>query len=241
MHVLGRQHDWSTEAAALGASILALHERNATGQRVADSAERLSTRTYEKAVQEAARAVLEAALAHDPGLESVRGSWGRLGDALLEELTAGRSFSQLIDARFALSVPLVAIGAPAAAYYPEVARRLAASLVVPEHAAVCNAIGAVAGVVSERCDVLVNQTALKVFRVHDPAGIRDYPEAAEAIADARRTSSERALKAARRAGAADPHVQTEVIERRALSSTGEDYLAEALVRSTATGRPAPRP
>ncbi len=241
MHVLGRQHDWCTEAAVLGASILGLHERNATGRREADSAERMSTRIYDKAVQEAARSVLDAALAHDPGIESSRGSWGRLGDAMIEEATAGRSFSRLLDGRFKLSVPLVAIGAPAAAYYPEVARRLGASLVVPEHAAVCNAIGAVAGVVSERCDVLVNQTALKVFRVHDPAGFRDYPQAEEAIADARRIASERALQAARRAGAADPHVETQVIERRAHSSSGEDYLAEALVRSTATGRPAPRP
>jgi N-methylhydantoinase A/oxoprolinase/acetone carboxylase beta subunit len=134
-------------------------------------------------------------------------------------------------------VPLVAIGAPVGAFYPEVARRLGARLVIPEHAAVCNAVGAVAGVVSETCDVLVNQTTFKVFRVHDPAGQQDYAEANDAIEHARRVSRELALAAARRAGAADPHVETAVLERRANAGTGDDYLAEATVRSRATGRP----
>jgi hypothetical protein len=103
---------------------------------------------------------------------------------------------------------------------------------------VCNAVGAVAGVVSETCDVLVNQPSFKVFRVHDPAGIRDYSDAEEAIADATRVSRELALAAARRAGALDPHVETSVLERRAHTNSADDYLAEATVRSRATGRPA---
>ena len=47
-----------------------------------------------------------------------------------------------------------------------------------------------AGVVSETCEVLVNQTTFKVFRVHDPAGSRDYPEESDAIDDAKRVSRE---------------------------------------------------
>jgi hypothetical protein len=105
---------------------------------------------------------------------------------------------------------------------------------------VCNAVGAVAGVVSETCEVLVNQPALNLFRVHDPAGNRDFANAPAAIEEARRVSSELALAAARRAGASDPHVETSVTERRALAGANADfdYLAEAIVCSRATGRPA---
>ena len=39
------------------------------------------------------------------------------------------------------------------------------------------------------------------------------------------------------AGAADPHVETSVTEKLAQVGPGADYLAEAVVRSTATGRP----
>lgn len=236
MHVLGRQHGWSTEAARLGATILTTEERNARARKERDTPEGLCERAYQHVVKQAGRVVLESTLAQDPGVESNQGRWGPLG-ALLEDVTAGRSFSRLLDAQIRLAVPLIAIGAPAAAFYPEIARRLGAQLVVPEHGAVCNAVGAVAGVVSETCDVLVNQPAFNVFRVHDPAGSRDYTEAQEAIEYAKSVSRELALAAARRAGATDPHVETSVMERRANAGTADDYLAEATVRSRATGRP----
>jgi hypothetical protein len=50
-------------------------------------------------------------------------------------------------------------------------------------------------------------------------------------------SRELALAAARRAGAADPHVETSVSKKIAHAGPGADYLAEAVARSIATGRP----
>jgi N-methylhydantoinase A/oxoprolinase/acetone carboxylase beta subunit len=235
LHVLGRQSGWSHDAARLGAAIVATEERNVTARRGKDTPEGVSERVYERVIRQAARVVLESALAQDPGIEPHHGRWGPLG-ILIERVVEGRPFSKLIDAQLRLPNPLVAIGAPAAAFYPQVARRLGARLLVPEHAAVCNAIGAVVGVVSESVAILVNQPAYKVFRVHDPAGIRDFETAEAAIEVAKEVARELALAAARRAGALHPHVETAVTERRA-SGSGEDYLAEATVRSRATGRP----
>jgi N-methylhydantoinase A/oxoprolinase/acetone carboxylase beta subunit len=237
LHVLGRQHGWSIEAARLGAVILATEERNGRALDARESPEALCERVYQRVTRLAAQAVLECALARDPGIESRNGSWGPLG-ILIESVVGGRPFSGLVDAQLRLPNPLVAIGAPAGAFFPEVARRLGAPLVVPQHAAVCNAVGAVAGVVSETREVLVNQPAYNVFRVHDPAGIQDFSETAAAIEAAKGVSRELALAAALRAGATDPHIETFVIERRAHGQSGEDYLAEATVRSRATGRPA---
>jgi len=95
----------------------------------------------------------------------------------------------------------------------------------------------VAGVVSQAVEILVNQPTFQVFRVHDPQGSKDYSEPPPALEHARRISRELALAAARRAGAADPHVETSITERLARVDAGADYLAEAVVRSTATGRP----
>ena len=237
MHVLARQHGWCREAAECGARILATEERNARGAAAAETPQAICERTYEHVVRETGRMLLEAALAHDPGLE-VRGrGWGLLGDRLIEEVVAGRRFSNLLQAQLGLARPLIAIGAPVGAYYPEVARRLGALLSIPEHAAVCNAVGAVAGVVSQTVEILVNQPTFKVFRVHDPAGSEDYADPEPALAHARRVSRDLALAAARRAGAADPHVETSVAERLAHVGGGTEYLAEAVARSTATGRP----
>lgn len=237
MHVLGRQSGWSREAAECGARILATEERNVRAARAADSAQGICERTFEHVVRASGRVLLATALAHDPGLEAHGDHWGLLGERLVEEVVAGRRFSGLVEARFALARPIVAIGAPVGAYYPEVARRLGARLEIPAHAAVCNAVGAVAGVVSQSVEILVNQPSFKVFRVHDPTGSADYREAADALAHARRTGRELALAAARRAGAADPHVEIAVEEKLAHIDAGAEYLAEARVRATATGRP----
>jgi len=241
LHVLGKQQDWSVEAAWLGAAVLALEERNTGARREAAAPEAICQRVYEHVVREGARVVIECALAQDPGIEPHHGRWGPLG-RLLEDVISGRPFSRLIEGALRLDTPLVAIGAPAGAYFPEIARRLGATLRVPEHAAVCNAVGAAVGMVSETCEILVNQPAFKVFRVHDPAGNRDYADSAEAIEEARRVSRELALVAATRAGAAEPRLETVVSERRARGGPGDDgdYLAEATVRTTAMGRPAAR-
>ena len=239
MHVLGRQADWNGEAAQLGATVLAIEERSGAARTGTDSAHRLCERVYEHVVREAVRAVLESALAQDPGIEARGGRWGALAP-LIEDVAAGRVFSRLLDARIRLATTLIAIGAPVGSYYGEVAQRLGCELRIPEHAAVCNAIGAVAGVVSETCEVLVNQPSFNLFRVHDPAGIRDYGDAEQALLDARRVSRELAVAAAQRAGALDPHVETSVLERRARGDVAGDFLAEATVRSRATGRPAAR-
>jgi hypothetical protein len=237
MHVLDRQRGWCREAAEHGARILATEERNARAARAAVTPAALCERTYEHVVRETGRALLAAALAHDPGVR-VRGrDVTELGDRLIEDTVAGRPFSTLLQASLGLARPLVAIGAPVGAYYPEVARRLGANLSIPAHAEVCNAVGAVAGVVSQTVEILVNQPSFKVFRVHDPAGIKDYSDSEPALEHARRVSRELALAAARRAGAADPHVETSVSEKLAQGGAGADYLAEAVARSTATGRP----
>jgi N-methylhydantoinase A/oxoprolinase/acetone carboxylase beta subunit len=237
MHVLGRQQGWHREAAELGARILATEERNARATRVAATAEQLCERTYEYVLRESGRVLLATALAIDPGIETASGHWGILGDRLIESVVAGQPFSALTRSNFGLAQALVAIGAPVGAYYPEIARRLGAPLSIPEHAAVCNAVGAVAGVVSQSITVLVNQPTFRLFRVHDPAGSLDFDDAGAAIEHARRVSRELALSAAVRAGAADPHVNTQITEQRAHSPLGDDYLAEANVCSTATGRP----
>ena len=236
MHVLDEQHDWCREAAECGARILATEEHNRANI-TADTARGISERTVEHVVRETGRILLAAVVAHDPGVEAHAKGWGGLGGRLIEDIVAGRRFSSLLEASMKLARPLVAIGAPAAAYYPEVARRLGAELAIPAHAAVCNAVGAVAGVVSQTVEILVNQPSFKVFRVHDPNGIRDYEDAAPALEHARRASRELALAAARRAGAAHPHVETSVSERLAHAGPGADYLAEAVARSIATGRP----
>jgi N-methylhydantoinase A/oxoprolinase/acetone carboxylase beta subunit len=234
LHVLGRQQGWCAETARLAAAVLALEERQAGARREGDTPEGLCQRTYEFVVRRSVRVILETALARDPGVEVPgAGAFRRL----LDEVEAGRPFSNLLDMPIRLNTPLIAIGAPAAAYYDEVARRLAAALRVPEQAGVCNAVGAAAGVVSEVCEITVNQPVFNVFRVHDPAGTRDFDDPRLAIEEARRVAQSYVLAAALRSGARAPHVEVTVQERSARGKDGAEYLAEATISARATGVP----
>jgi N-methylhydantoinase A/oxoprolinase/acetone carboxylase beta subunit len=237
LHVLGRQQGWCADSARLGAELLAIEERNASARREADTPEGICQRVYESVLQQSVHAVFETALARDPGLGVSRSApFGHLA----ADVAAGRPFSRLLEVSVRLATPLVAIGAPAAAYYEEVARRLGAVLQIPAHAEVCNAVGAAAGVVSEVCELTVNQPALNVFRIHHPEGNRDFPDAHAAIEEAKRLARAAVLAAALRSGARDPHVEITVTERRAQTNDAGEYLAEATVCARATGVPAMR-
>ena len=93
LHVLGRQEGWCREAALYAARILAIEERNGRALPQAVTPEAICERTHEHVVRETGRALLDAALGADPGIESKAGRWGVLGDALVEQVVAGRSFS----------------------------------------------------------------------------------------------------------------------------------------------------
>ncbi|MBI3899287.1 MAG: hydantoinase/oxoprolinase family protein [Gammaproteobacteria bacterium] len=238
MHVLGEQHSWDVEAARLGAALL-IRERRGWLEQLSDTdVPEFCTEIREAVVRQTGRVVFEAVLAHDPCIRrATSGSWGRFGDTFIEDVVSGKMFSRLANVTFSLNASLIAIGAPVRSYYPQVAERLQAPLVIPEHAAVTNAIGAVAGVVMQSVEILVTQPKLELFRVHGPEGPQDFPDADAAIARAAEIAQVLARDAALRAGAVMPKVDTVVQKKVAKQTSGKDFLAEATVRSTATGRP----
>ena len=68
-----------------------------------------------------------------------------------------------------LNLPLVAVGAPVGAYFPEIAGRLNANLLVPHSAEVANAVGTVSGQMIERARILIRPDG-EEFIIHAPWG-----------------------------------------------------------------------
>ena len=63
----------------------------------------------------------------------------------LEEILRRDKAGQPVEFSARLNLPLVAVGAPVSAYFPEVAKRLNAELFIPSSAGVANAVGTVSG------------------------------------------------------------------------------------------------
>jgi N-methylhydantoinase A/oxoprolinase/acetone carboxylase beta subunit len=138
--------------------------------------------------------------------------------------------------------PVVAIGAPVEAYMPRVAERLHTRLIIPSHAEVANAVGAVAGGVVQRQRVLITPLENgEVLRLHLPQDVRDFGDREEAVSYARQQMLPWIEAQARQAGAAQVEVQMKRRDRDVLVKAGwgeKLYLGTELV-FTAVGRPSP--
>ena len=236
MHGLGLQDVWNTEAARLGVKLLLRGSRDWYPAPSEAEIDEFCARIREQVVRDTGRALCTAAFGHDPGL-SARAAPGPFHDAQLAAITEGRPFSKLLKVQYRLALPLVAIGAPVGGYYAQVAERLQAELIIPEHAAVTNAIGAVAGVVMQSVEILVTTPKLELYRLHGPDGNRDFREPEEAIEAAVTLSRELATAAAKAAGAIAPELVTDISRKTADKGVGGTLLIEATIRTTASGRP----
>ena len=235
-HLLGKQQGWSVEAARLGAELLA--RSGVQNRRLPElSAEALAELALERVVVRSGEVLVEALLAEEGErpLETGKGPGRRLVARALQPKAARQA--DLLAPSLGLNLPLVAVGAPAGTYYPVLAERLGVRQVVVPHAEVCNAVGAVAGGVSQRVKILVTAPGENCYRVHLPEGLRDFDDREAALALARETARDMARDQAITAGALAPETELEETERAAEVFGGDPIFVEAEVIATSVGRP----
>jgi N-methylhydantoinase A/oxoprolinase/acetone carboxylase beta subunit len=122
-----------------------------------------------------------------------------------------------LETHFRLRHPIIGIGAPAQFFLQEAAKLLHTELVLPAYYPVANAVGAIAGNVVVTEDILVyprlSDGGLAVTGFFVQAGnerdLFNEIEVDHALGHARAVGRERALAAARQAGAANPQVLLE--------------------------------
>jgi N-methylhydantoinase A/oxoprolinase/acetone carboxylase beta subunit len=226
-HVLERQQGFDREAAVKAATLLA-RQRDRLGKPIAADAHEVSAAVIDRLVTRSSDAVLAAALVHD-GLpaETVQ-------SRLVQDSFAG-AFSA-VAAPIGLALPLIGLGASARAYYPAVAARLRTDAIIPEHADVANAVGAVVGRVRITRHITVTSPTRGEFIVHAPDG----PLQVLSL-DAARSKASMALVYAltdemAAAGADDYDTVWDWHEQTA-DMNGQIYFAEGTLTATATGRP----
>jgi N-methylhydantoinase A/oxoprolinase/acetone carboxylase beta subunit len=231
LHALDRLALWDREAARLGAEILASQGRRSPTD--------LCREVVKGVSNQAAVALVTKVL----GDEAIQPDWQNENTAasLLERALNGKGDSDL-DCTLTLRQPIVAIGAPVEAYMPRLAEKLHTELIIPPHADVANAVGAVAGGVVQRWRVLITpQEDSDGLRVHLPQGVHDLEDLEEAVAYAQAQMGPWIEARAQQAGAAQIEVQMERHDRNVAVQAGwgdQLYLGSELV-FTAVGRPSP--
>jgi N-methylhydantoinase A/oxoprolinase/acetone carboxylase beta subunit len=231
LHVLGRFQQWNVEASQLGAEMLAAQ----SGSPVVALCEQVMQGVSDRVATGLVSKVLED--------EVGQPDWGRepTAAALLERALNDPRDGDL-SCKLTLQRPLVAIGAPVEAYMPRLAGQLHTELIIPPHAEVANAVGAVAGGVIQRLRVLISSLdGGERFRLHLPDGVHDFVDLEQAVGYAQRVMSAHVEALAHQAGAGQVEVRMTRTDRQAKVVAGqgqEVYLGTELI-FTAVGRPSP--
>lgn len=226
LHYQGIFTAWNCEAAELAVRLFA-HRADVEPDRLAEFV--LETFSYWLALHLIHRVVrLERAIPDLPA--------GPADQALLDMLCDRTSIAGMtLHAQYAH--PLVAIGAPAATLAQRAAETFGAQLIVPEHAEVANAVGAITGVFSLSVEANIEPSD-EAYIVHSQVERRlfDDIEVAKAWAASHvRDLLDARLTAAGVTGFAI-HRDVQVHDRHAASTMGSMFL-ECVVRATAVGRP----
>ena len=229
LHVLGRFERWNAEASRFGAKLLARRFR-------------LSPEAFcEQVVSKVSNRVTLELVSKVLGDEATLPRWEcePSAAALLARAVGNVPVSDL-TCRLALRQPVVAVGAPVAAYLPRTAQQLGTELVIPSHAEVANAVGAVAGGVVQRMRALIRpMDAGLAYRVHLADGFHDVATVEKGVALARDVIPDRLAEVARQAGAEQVEVHMERVDRIAPVDIewGQDVFVETELVFTAVGRP----
>ena len=231
-HVLGRLAAWDAVAAEKAVRLIA-RRRTGAGERFASGPEVFAQAVVDQLTTQTVDCLLEAAFGEDPAFAS------EAPEGLARHLLTRAGLAQhrgILDLSVRLGVPVIGLGASAASYYGAVGERLGCQMILPEHAGVANAIGAVAGQVSQRAQGLVSSPGEGRFTVHLAEGLQHYASREAALAAIEKALVAEASERARRAGAVDLRI-TISRDIREAEVEGQPMFIEAMVTATASGRP----
>jgi len=231
-HVLGRLSDWDGAAAEKALALFA-RRRDAGGARIATDARAMAARVIDQLTRQTVTCLLEAAFAEDGRDWQDRPEVLAAHPLALAGLDGHRG---IVETVLRLGVPVVGLGASAPSYYGAVGARLGCRMVLPDHAGVANAIGAVVGQVSMHVEGIVSAPGPGRFVAHLPAGPQTHSEAGAAMAALEAALAAEALRRARAAGVEEARLSTQRrIEEAEIE--GRPVFVEGHLRVTASGRP----
>ena len=231
-HVLNRLADWDASAAEKALTLMA-RKRVGSGDQLAGSPEAMAHMIVAQLTDQTVLALLEAAFAEEtPQFEGMPEKLARH-----ELLQAGlRGHRGLVRLTAGLRVPVIGLGASAPTYYPAAGKAVGAEMVLPEHAGVANAIGAVVGRVTMRRSGTVTSPGEGKYRVHLEAGPQDFGDQEQALGKLEAHLTLEARAEAEAAGAEDVQINV-TRDVKVAGVEAREVFVEAVVTVEAAGRP----
>lgn len=231
-HVLGRLDSWDATASEKAVRLLG-RRRNGAGERFATDAATLAQQIIDQLTSQTVDCLLEAAFDEDDAFD------GQPSETLARHALTTAALNQhrgVIELSARLGVPVIGLGASAPSYYGAVGDRLHCQMILPEHAGVANAIGAVVGQVSQQVSAIITSPSEGRYTAHLPEGVQQFNDRDLALTTVEAALTTEASTRAKLAGAEDLRVTT-ARDIREADIEGRTMFIEATVTVTASGRP----
>jgi N-methylhydantoinase A/oxoprolinase/acetone carboxylase beta subunit len=212
-------------ACAVGDVSLSRSAVEAAGKLVGVSPDELIENVRDRAREIIARQVLIFLLELEDSDRALLDRWMDGGD------------SRGVRLDLSLKAPILAAGAPAALFLAPVASFLSSECVIPPFMDVANAVGAVAGVVSHREDVIVRRQPDETYRAFASDGRYDFPDLASATDTMEEKAVQLATSAARSAGAGELELDRYMEDFTISDPGGAALVLERKITARAFGRP----
>jgi N-methylhydantoinase A/oxoprolinase/acetone carboxylase beta subunit len=221
LHVTGAFVRWDVGAARRALEIFATMFGRSQDEVLKMATQAMTRRLFEEIIRR--EVSLENHKLHD-----IPKSWG----FLIDKAFGG---GDGLDVKLNISRPIVAIGAPAEALVSEVGAHLGVEIIIPEHADVANAIGAIGSQIVVREEILISPGAMGNFILHGSGERIEFVELEAATGRAEEISRARVLKRALEAGAQDPEITVLTHDSAGASSDGSGVLIERRITAVASG------
>ena len=150
LHVLGEYTEWDVEAARIGASML--------GRSLKLSPEAFSAEAKRRVARNIAEDLIAYLIEGMPRDE-------------IDRVLLGKNFT-----RFRVEIPVVLLGGPVGAYVEDLRSLINAEFIVPEHADVGNAVGALVGKGIKRVEILIKTRLVPKSSEEKPEDDEEYDE-----------------------------------------------------------------
>lgn len=170
-HVLGQQSQWNAEVALAAAE---LH-----GWYAGENAIQFAHRVRSEMIARSGACVLAAAFGDDTIGPS---------NPLVNAVLSGQSMIGAVEVGLTLNTAVVAVGGPAGVFYPDVAQRIGAQMVIPDEFAVANAVGAAVGHVVARAITEIHTDGPGAYRMITGAGTEVFDDVDAAVSTAVETA-----------------------------------------------------
>ena len=186
-HVLGLQSQWSEKGARLACELMGRASGKIEGARVESDVAAFARDVHDAVAAKSARLLLERLSGKvfakdDPIVNAVVNNQHRVGDMKIS-LTP--------------DIAIVAVGGPAAVFYPEVGRRLGTEVIIPPGSEVANAIGAAIGMIKVRAVVEITSSEAGGYLIHhlgEPELCESGPKAIERARELARDTAQNESK-----------------------------------------------